>query len=617
MTEELYINGELMDLDAGFKGVQMVFQSPYLTDLKSIVSNRTNTVTLPATQRNRTIIGYTSLQATGTFPYRKHRAIYKREGVQMFDGSATLLSVTDTQIQMCFTWGNVDAFQKLFDMRLRDLAAYNEREQYIQYNTPVSATQPYYAMLVDCGLGRKQPALPAYKIIDRIQAACGVTGLSTIDVWKPLGVLCTTRRGNATTRYAQRFYGRFNSGTLIQPIASSARYSCLLNIDTTDMRDVRNLFDSGTSQWNVESANIYWVRLNGTITIDVSNSIGNILDKKPHLTMSNASGGYTLIDAATINVTPTESTPQTGHRRYTYTFNNVQITRNVKYPYLSLSLLLASGAFQVYAVAGSDLTMELIQDPNLETDEVVWGASYDVAAYPMWFNLPDMSCGDFIKSLMLPFGLFAYCKTDNKIEFTSFAELFTNRTRALDWTDKMLTQYPKNRQTKIDGFAQRNLVKYKADEGVPQGALDSVITCDDENLEAEKTLYESLFTLPYNNKVPLWQKSEDGDIEFVGDERAPRLIGEAVDTEPEYVQNMGYQSRLAWQYVLETYYTEYQRVVNKPVVIKADFLITTADLNALDMRVPVYLKQTGRYYAIRKLTTKNAKVSEAELIELK
>ena len=102
MYEEIIINGKTMELDANSKGVQMVLQSPYLTDIKAIISNRTNTVTFPATNHNRAIIGCVSLQQDSVFPYRKHRAIYRRDGVQMFDGKATLLSVTDKQIQMCF-----------------------------------------------------------------------------------------------------------------------------------------------------------------------------------------------------------------------------------------------------------------------------------------------------------------------------------------------------------------------------------------------------------------------------------------------------------------------------------------------------------------------------------
>ena len=47
MYEEIIINGKTMELDAKSKGVQMVLQSPYLTDIKAIISNRTNTVTFP------------------------------------------------------------------------------------------------------------------------------------------------------------------------------------------------------------------------------------------------------------------------------------------------------------------------------------------------------------------------------------------------------------------------------------------------------------------------------------------------------------------------------------------------------------------------------------------
>ena len=609
MTEELYINGELMDLDAGFKGVQMVFQSPYLTDLKSIVSNRTNSVTLPATQRNKAIIGCTSLQEQNTFAYRKHRAIYKREGVQMFDGSATLLSVTDTQIQMCFTWGNVDAFQRLFDMRLRDLAAYNEREQYIQYNAPYGDLQLYYSMPVDCGLGRKQPALLASRIISRIQSACGVSGLSNVNDWKYLGVLLTTNRGDEHTKYEQGV----NYGTLaLKCVTVSENYRITAIVKGSDSSDAHNSMDSD-GVIDVTSASKLRVKLSGTLEVTQPMTVAGgyqmwlLLDK---------GNGFTLSDGIKIADGINEGVVAGGARKYKYVLDYDQTIDVEKAQYACIIVSYDIDSYDPSILVNS-LSSRLILDPSI-SEEVIWGTSYSITPYPMWHNLPDMSCGDFIKSLMLPFGLFAYCKTDNRIEFTSFAELYTNRTRALDWTDKMLKRYPTNIQTKIDGYARNNFVKYKADEGVVEGSLDGVIVCDDENLEAEKTLYENPFTLPQYDFVPLWTSNEDGTIDFTGDERVPRLIGlYESSTPPQYVQRLGYQSRLAWSNVLTKYYTEYQRVVNKPVVIKADFLITTADLNALDMRVPVYLKQTGRYYAIRKLTTKNAKVAEAELIELK
>ena len=175
MYEEILINGEIMDLDASFKGVQMVFQSPYLTDIQSIVSNRTNSVTFPATNHNRVIIGCASLQQDSVFPYRKHRAIYKRDGVQMFDGKATLLSVTDKQIQMCFTWGNTDAFQKLFDTNLRDL----KNTPYCSYPPLGQGDDPFRSGL-NYGGNRWGVCCNAQDILTAIENTCGVSGLTDL-----------------------------------------------------------------------------------------------------------------------------------------------------------------------------------------------------------------------------------------------------------------------------------------------------------------------------------------------------------------------------------------------------------------------------------------------------
>ena len=105
MTEEIYIDGTLMDLDAGKTNVQMIYQSPVMMDFQSVVSNRTTNVTLPLTQNNLKAIGYVGTQVDSDFPYRKHSVIYKRDGVQLLTGIATLLSIKARTITFCFTWG--------------------------------------------------------------------------------------------------------------------------------------------------------------------------------------------------------------------------------------------------------------------------------------------------------------------------------------------------------------------------------------------------------------------------------------------------------------------------------------------------------------------------------
>ena len=121
MTEQIYINDVLMDRTDG-KAVSLVFQSQLFTDIDSIVSNRTNAVEFPATKKNLSAVGNPQMAGSKSeFAYRKHRAVYLRDGVQIFSGFGTLLSVSGTSIKFSFTWGNVSVFKKLLDYKLREI----------------------------------------------------------------------------------------------------------------------------------------------------------------------------------------------------------------------------------------------------------------------------------------------------------------------------------------------------------------------------------------------------------------------------------------------------------------------------------------------------------------
>ena len=721
MKEEIIIDGEHLDLDYDFRGVQLVFQSPYLTELQSIVSNRSNSISVPATDRNRRLLGYSGTQAESLFPYRRHSVIYRREGVEMLRGTATLLSTGRDTLTLCFTWGNREALQLLFDTKLRDLASFTVggvtyAEEYIYYDYSRNPTRfPYYVM---CGHGRRQPALRVADILARMEAACGVTGLSSVLAWKGLGVLLPTRNGDTHTREVQGI-------TLGTPgchtIEVDFTHYIVDLIEGTGSKD----YHQSMNQYgiiDVTEALSLRVSLSGLLEVGMSPSVYG--DTDLHV-LGRDENGWSLIDTLATptrdngyTLTPYEklegygvatggvgSAPSFLVRSY-YTIYKYNVTAgetylaSAYYPFSSRLYLVnwidangikigealpgtanidiwtdqqvtaPAGAVEawinfrhdvgwqyndfkkftgyanfiyhynlnsdkVYDVAAyeavclsvlqdisdyhgtvyySTLASRLVLDPG-ETEDVMYGIPEQ--NYPLWHNLPDMSCGDFIKALMLPFCMFAYSDTPGTIRFTDFAELYANRSRAVVWTDKMIDQVPRDRTTVLDGFACRNLMKWKADEGVPSGVLDGVIICDDENLQAEAVAYESPLTLPYGNEVPVWTFDENDELTFLGDDRVPRLLRHLYNATPADVWGMQYDPRLAWPALLDAYYTGYRRTVLRPVVLKVDVLLSTADINGMDLRVPVYLAQTGHYYAIRKLTTKNAKEAEAELIELK
>ena len=186
MTKELYINGQLCDLE---DTPSLIFQSPVFNDLDVIQSNRSAEINLPLTPRNRKAFGLIDRIdiLDDSAAYGKHSAAYYLGGFPVFTrGYAMVTDVTDT-INITLVWGNIDNFQPLFDASLRDL-----REQiievagadYVEWNKEVPWALPSDTVLagfiqIDFGAGRNinysHPSVQVSAILDAIQKYHGIT----------------------------------------------------------------------------------------------------------------------------------------------------------------------------------------------------------------------------------------------------------------------------------------------------------------------------------------------------------------------------------------------------------------------------------------------------------
>lgn len=157
MTKELYINGQLCDLE---DTPSLIFQSPVFNDLDVIQSNRSAEINLPLTPRNRKAFGLIDRIdiLDDSAAYRKHSAAYYLGGFPVFTrGHAMVTDVTDT-INITLVWGNIDNFQPLFDASLRDLreqiievaganyVEWNEDTSYLLRNSPISPYAGFVAV---------------------------------------------------------------------------------------------------------------------------------------------------------------------------------------------------------------------------------------------------------------------------------------------------------------------------------------------------------------------------------------------------------------------------------------------------------------------------------------
>jgi hypothetical protein len=209
---------------------------------------------------------------------------------------------------------------------------------------------------------------------------------------------------------------------------------------------------------------------------------------------------------------------------------------------------------------------------------------------------------------MIIFGLFAYYDkgTTNNIQFFSVDEIYDRIPNAKDWTSKLVTG---NRIDNItftfQDYAQTNRIRYMKDNTAYTYA-DGYIKVDNQTLEKEKEIAELKFAASYQYftsavVIPLYGRNENGEIEY--NKTTDRIVmihpGEAnsIAAFPAEMYFRGYNET----YIpgrINTYYQKYQEILLRPKVIEATFLLNELDIYNIDLLTPVYLEQTGQYYAI-------------------
>ena len=622
MTEQIYIDGVRMDMSGG-KGVSLIFQSPYFTEIDNIVSNRTTAVDLPRTPNNLRAIGLENPERTDSdFAYRKHRAVYVRDGIQMFSGPATLQSITATALRFSFAWGNVTAFQQLLDASLRDLQT-GDAADYVGYNDRTATTDARY---YPAGWNERrkwgadaasiQPIMPVSKIVARIEARFGVRlnvrgatlpGTSPFDrYYVPLvsrsGDDVSLRRQGVEMGSTQIINVRGHLAGLLHCMATCMRGPTL---DLNGMAD--GLHGTFINVGEIDRVRIFVPK---GFQVRVANE------------PSPGAGGLNVMSAA--------ETDETGV--YTFGFlRAAELKRTVDDAGRAIYTAEQDMEFEVdtRGVGSIGLCIGLRTGTDLSTYppplacEVLTPGPVSVydparealtygegAIFPLYRNLPDWSVSDFLKNLMKIEGLFA-CSTDDKtIEFVTVGDLYAARSRALDWTERITSAGgpPAELSTTYGNFARRNWFRWAEDETV-QGNYDGYIDIGDENLDPETDLVKVDFAPTEDSIIPVWTRSDDGTAEWL--EVEPRILTEHTETGA----SLSFDG-LEWPTLIDTNYRSYRDLITRTRAVKVSVALDTWDLACFDAAVPVYARQWGRYYAVMKLTDKGDGTADAELLRM-
>lgn len=676
MTKELYINGQLCDLE---DTPSLIFQSPVFNDLDVIQSNRSAEINLPLTPRNRKAFGLIDRIdiLDDSAVYGKHSAAYYLGGFPVFTrGYAMVTDVTDT-INITLVWGNIDNFQPLFDASLRDL-----REQiievagadYVEWNENTKYVDPDETTLagfiqIDFGAGRNinysHPSVQVSAILDAIQKYHGITienitRLSQTSDKHPMIVPLVSKNSGPDSWYSDRFE------------ASSAHYG-----NSSSSNTALKFREIVSDKRSILTDQNYAIDVSSTKTIDVSIiSYSSAVFfpgmratlASPTLKLRGDSGNGTSEVLLSVKGIDTGSGIRFGVKPDL--FNNVEV--NVE-DYDTVRWIL-SNAVTIDATTSDEFTVaaKFIITPHF--DDIQFPSPFPIAE-----NLPDMTHAEFLSALMTMAGLFAYpdSSDSNTIRMMS-PDQFYNSTDTIDydyrivdsgdnrtpntqtgrrivnshldatiqdWSRKVILNdrgeiwRPEGTEFTMGDYAQTNTLDYDNDEDAEMLNTQGIIFIDNENIERENELVSLDFSASTNRAgwntdhsdwpfafVPCYEEQTvNGAKEVNYSAPSARILADVNTTIEDGNGTVGrYRHGLfprtmyfgGSEGIVAKRYADYQRILKKFRMITVYVKLTAADICNLDYTRRVYLDVYGCYFAIYSVTTGEDGICECKLIKL-
>ena len=632
MTKELYINGQLCDLE---DTPSLIFQSPVFNDLDVIQSNRSAEINLPLTPRNRKAFGLIDRIdiLDDSAVYGKHSAAYYLGGFPVFTrGYAMVTDVTDT-INITLVWGNIDNFQPLFDASLRDL-----REQiievagadYVEWNENTKYVDPDETTLagfiqIDFGAGRNinysHPSVQVSAILDAIQKYHGITienitRLSQTSDKHPMIVPLVSKNSGPDSWYSDRFE------------ASSAHYGNSGSSNTAlKFREIVSDKRSILTDQN------YAIDVSSTKTIDVSIiSYSSAVffpgmraaSASPTLKLRGDSGNGTSEVLLSVEGIDTGSGIRFGVKPDL--FNNVEV--NVE-DYDTVRWIL-SNAVTIDATTSDEFTVaaKFIITPHF--DDIQFPSPFPIAE-----NLPDMTHAEFLSGDNRT----PNTQTDRRIVDSHLDATIQDWSRKVILNDRGEIWRPEGTEFTMGDYAQTNTLDYDNDEDAEMLNTQGIISIDNENIERENELVSLDFSASANRAgwntdhsdwpfafVPCYEEQTvNGAKEVNYSAPSARILADVNTTIEDGNGTVGrYRHGLfprtmyfgGSEGIVAKRYADYQRILKKFRMITVYVKLSVADICNLDYTRRVYLDVYGCYFAIYSVTTGEDGICECKLIKL-
>lgn len=598
--DELYINNTKADLNK--TDITLSYKSNLLTDISKIVSNNSYTIKLPKTAKNLALIECSHLPSSTTkFPYLKHVGNVLRNGIIIVkDANVVLLSVSE-YIETALSWGNVTNFAEIVssDKKLTDLEyGTEEGTDWVVWNNKGSNSAQFPLINYGFNSGDSNvwyhPVITVKWILEKIQEESGVTFNFPSD------------KKTFIDKMIVPLLTRNDSQKINDAFPSSLQMVGYVIVESTFSYLKLNYIGDSTQQYasvggpygdRLYTKYPITLKVKGTIEMLVQYNSGMDLNNQYlnlRVSQSDSSGNITSV--STIERKNYAAYIEAPNVRLLFSFDDLVSIESDEFMHFTIKAI-ATGA-------SSSILSLTVYDRN----EISFGEKF-----PLVPNLPDIKQIDFIKAVASMVGLFALPDGENGIKFIPFDNLSANKSKAVDWTNRVIMAYnsvtPRNLQYTLDNIAQNNWFRYKEDDNV-MGNYDGNIQVDDATIEYER----DAITLPFSAcstkggvaYIPLYSYNEEGELEY--NKTNPRIL--LLDG------TKGIFKGLEWTTLIANNYQTYKGLINNAKVVTEYIRLNSIELRDLEMDIPVYLAQYGCYLAIIEIKTKENDICECKLLKL-
>lgn len=608
MRQELWIDGQRVDLSAD-TSITIEWVSGIFEDIGSIQLSRSYTISLPKTARNLRIFDDPGNPAHASSKVRKYLdARYVRNGVDLLgNAQAYVADVTTDSIEVGLLFRSVDGLLewKESGKRLSDLQTLPTVEWVNSEGLPDYYTGQYFAIYYS-GLTQAYPVVNAaphasvmfWELFERIFAEAGVRWYAFVDSDQTemdslyrTKLLCDGHRPNTAMEIASGSFAASASAANIQgegegisfndwthgwdPIVHEyAGYDGFEVGDNKKVRVIINLKNDLTD---------YTIGLYEPIRI--TDSAGQSIAE--YFFEPDANGVE--------HCTADEELDLSDYDTFEVRFSGAK--PNAYHPLSAYDATLP--AFAV---------MHVHEHIQISRQNL----------YPIADNLPDMTQVDFIKGACALLGLMPIVTPKRVLKFVEYRTIFDDA-EAVDWTSKMVGE-PERVTPGLDGLARKNVIRYTEDVRV-KPSPDAVLVTLDDTLAESRDLYKLPFAASNGNVAEHYRVTSEFDEETLVTTYAsedvdikPRVFTWATNASGE--QYLTFPESLRGTGLISKYYDRYQSIIRKPVIIEAIVRLNELDLVDLDFTRPVYLAQTGQYYAIKTVQADDSDLCKVELIQI-